>query len=306
MPSLVRPALREIRSWAFDSRRWSRYVPRSDDIIIATYPKCGTTWMQRIVAMLVFLSPKPRPLPTLSPWLESRRDPIERVIADLDAQTHRRFIKSHLPFDALPLYDEVRIIHVTRDGRDACASFFNHVQAYTPHALAQLDRIGAEDTSIGRPFPRAPANLRTFYLNWLATKGSVGPAPGLDFFAFERSFWAERARSNLLLVHYNNLRSDLAGEMRRIAAFLGIACPPALMNELVEAASFDAMRRDGDQLLPNARVGFEGGAARFLFKGTNGRWRDVLTADDVTLYEARAGACFARECQAWVAGERHG
>ena len=33
---------------------------------------------------------------------------------------------------------------------------------------------------------------------------------------------------------------------------------------------------------------FEGGSDRFFFKGTNGRWRDVLTADDLALYETAA------------------
>ncbi len=289
MPTLVRPALREVRSWAFDSRRWSRYVPRADDII---------------VAMLVFLSPEPRPIPALSPWLDSRRDPIERAVAELEAQTHRRFIKSHLPFDCLPLYEEVRTIHVARDGRDACASFFHHLQAYTPHALAQLDRIGAEDAAIGRPFPRAPRDLRAFYLDWITTAAAQGPAPGTDFFAFERSFRAERARSNLLLVHYNDLKADLAGEIRRIAGFLGIECPDSLLARLVEAAGFEAMRRDGDRLLPNAGATFEGGVGRFLFKGTNGRWRDALGPDDLALYEAKVAANFLPACARWVAGGR--
>ena len=49
---------REYRTWIFDSRRWQHYRPRPDDIVIVTYPKCGTTWMQRIVSLLVFQSPE--------------------------------------------------------------------------------------------------------------------------------------------------------------------------------------------------------------------------------------------------------
>jgi aryl sulfotransferase len=260
--------------------------------------------MQRIVGMLVFLSPEPRPLDALSPWLDSRRDPVERAVQELEAQAHRRFIKSHLPLGCLPLYEEVRIIHVARDGRDACASFFNHVHAYTAEALARLDRIGAEDAAIGRRFPRPAADFRTFYLDWMAASPAEGPAPGLDFFAFEQSYWAERARPNLLLVHHNDLLSDLEGEMRRIAAFLSIECPPNLMQRLVEAAAFEAMRRDGDQLLPNAHRGFEGGADRFLFKGANGRWRGLLTADDAALYGAKVSAGLTADCAQWVEAGR--
>ena len=59
---LIRPALREYRTWTTDSRRWNHYQPRRDDIVIATYPKCGTTWMQQIVSSLVFQDAAPRSL----------------------------------------------------------------------------------------------------------------------------------------------------------------------------------------------------------------------------------------------------
>jgi aryl sulfotransferase len=60
MPKLVRPALQDVRTRVFDSARWAGYQPRSDDIIVATYSKCGTTWAQRIVSMLIFASPEAR------------------------------------------------------------------------------------------------------------------------------------------------------------------------------------------------------------------------------------------------------
>jgi aryl sulfotransferase len=48
---------------------------------------------------------------------------------------------------------------------------------------------------------------------------------------------------------------------------------------------------------------FEGGIERFLFKGTNGRWRGVLTDDDLALYE-RAAATLDPELRAWLEGGR--
>ena len=69
---LVRSALREYRTWSLDSRYWDGYAPRPDDIIIATAPKCGTTWMQQIVSSLVFGDAQVRPLAAVSPWVEAR------------------------------------------------------------------------------------------------------------------------------------------------------------------------------------------------------------------------------------------
>ena len=111
MPKLFREPIRAVRSRIFDSARWDGYQPRDDDIIIATYPKCGTTWMQRIVSMLVFKSAAPQSLWDVSPWLDMRIfGPVEDELAKAEAQTHRRFFKTHLPFDALPVYAGMKFI----------------------------------------------------------------------------------------------------------------------------------------------------------------------------------------------------
>src|SRR5438094_276548 len=105
---------------------------------------------------------------------------------------------------------------------------------------------------------------------------------------------------NTLLVHYNDLKADLEGEMRRIARFLEIEVPEEKWPTLSEAATFAAMKRDAELLGPEMNMIFEGGADRFLYKGTNDRWRDVLTSDDVALYEDAAARTLTPDLKRWL------
>ncbi len=317
MVALLRPPLQEVRTPVLDSQRWTRFEPRADDIVIATFPKSGTTWMQRIVDLLVFLTPDVRPVGTISPWLdctffEALDDDLER----LRAQTHRRYVKSHLPFDALPLWDSVKYIHVARDGRDARLSWMNHQQGFTP---AMRTRIASRALALAKerkevpsgPPPPPPEDPREFLLQWFdelevaQQERSAGAMTGnLDYFGFEATYWRERTRPNLLLVHYNDLKENLEEEMWRIASFLEIAPPQDVMPHLVDAARFETMRRDGNRLNPALETSFDRGAERFINQGLSGRWRQHLTAGDVSRYEAIASRATTPRLAQWLQGGR--
>ena len=130
--------------------------------------------------------------------------------------------------------------------------------------------------------------------------------PGASYWAVERSYWAARGDVNMLMVHYADLKADLDGEIRRIAAFLEIDTPAATLAQIVAAASFDTMREQGAQLMPNAARSWDGGAERFLFKGVNGRWKALLTAEDLAAYDARVKAEFSPALAAWLEQGRRG
>ena len=140
-PELLRAPSRAVRSRFMDSTRWQGYRPRPDDIIIGTYSKCGTTWVQRIVSMLVFKSAAPRPILEDLPWLDLRTGDLTASFERIEAQTHRRYLKTHLPFDALPVYEGVKFIHVGRDGRDAAMSLHNHFANFRARRHSAVQRI---------------------------------------------------------------------------------------------------------------------------------------------------------------------
>jgi len=52
---------REMHNHHFDSTVWNDFAFRDDDIVIATYGKSGTTWMQQIVGQLIFRGARTSP-----------------------------------------------------------------------------------------------------------------------------------------------------------------------------------------------------------------------------------------------------
>jgi aryl sulfotransferase len=308
--ALIPRRARTYRNHHLDSTRWDRFTPRPGDVLISTSYKSGTTWLQRIMSLLVFGPGRlPLPLSDLSPWVDMRLPPLEEVIEGLERQEHRRFVKSHLPLDALPYFPEVRYIWVARDTRDVFMSLWNH---YSSHTDAAYERFAAGDPE-GGPLPRCPENPRDFWRAWITRASFPWEPDGWPYWSHHyhaASFWRYRHLPNLLAVHYSDLLADLPGQMRRVAGFVGIDVPEEDWTALVEAARFhsmraEAIRQEAEKSQPDApgifSRAFKDGAASFFYKGTNGRWRDILTSEDLALYESAAAALDA-ELRAWMEG----
>ena len=307
MPRLLREPTREYRTATMDSHRWDNFKPRTDDIVVGTYLKCGTTWTQQIVQLLIFQDPDPRPVVQIAPWLDRVLTPIEQNLATLEAQTHRRSVKTHLPLDAVPIYEGVKYIHVGRNGLDVSMSLHNHFFYFRPEIKARMAELARGDSRI-RPVGDADTpDPRQYFLNWIGLAeeySSDGYGVELPFFEFENTYWRERRRPNLLLVHYNDLKTDLEAEMRRIANFLELEIPQSVWPSLVKAATFDDMKKNGASLLPGADSTWDKGADRFFNEGTNERWKATLNADDVARYHALARKKWSKATAAWVTSGR--
>ena len=294
-------------TWLIDSDRWRAFRPRPDDIIVATYPKSGTTWIQRILSMLIFRSEEPVALDRIFPWWEVNRRPIEAVVDDLEAQRHRRSVKTHVPFDGVPRFDAVKYIHVARDGRDVCMSYHNHCTGFLSEALERMDAVGLAEPTLRRPYPRVDLDPAIHFHHWLtagAIPGENDGTPYLSYFAYEKTFWDARIENNLLFVHYDDLQTDMIGEMRRIADFLKIEIPGADLSRMADSASFESMRKDAAVLIPEMAKNFEGGALRLVNKGQSGRWRGVYDEADVQLFENKLRSAVPDSYADWLLAGR--
>ena len=297
-PAAVLPCkTRDIHNHHMDSTIWDDFAFRDDDVVIATYAKSGTTWMQQIVGQLIFAGDPAVNVSELSPWLDLRVPPKPVKLAALEAQSHRRFVKTHLPVDALVLSPKAKYIFVARDGRDVVWSLYNH------HARANglwYEVLNDTPGRVGPAIEPPVDDIRRYFLDWLDRDGH----PFWPYWENIRSWWAIRDLPNVHVVHYADLKADLAGEIARIARFLNIAVDPADFAAIVAHCRFDWMKRHAAQAAPLGGVFWDGGAQTFIHKGVNGRWRDVLAEADSARYEARARAELGAACAAWLAGGR--
>ena len=246
------------------NERWIGFEHRPGDIVISTRSKCGTTWLQMICALLVFQDPDlPAPLAELSPWLDWEVEPLDVVSDRLERQTHRRFIKTHAPLDGLPLQPEVTYLVAGRHPLAVAESLFAHGH--------NIDRDRFEVLTGRRTAPPA-GTFEEWATGWLAPDddalGELDTLPGLVHHIDDA--WSRRGTIDVVLVHYGDLTSDLEGEMRRLAAHLGIDVPAARWPPLVEAAGFASMRSRAADLAPD-RLGVLKDPVAFFRAAATGR-----------------------------------
>jgi aryl sulfotransferase len=285
---------RELHNHHFDSTIWNDLEFRDDDIVIATYAKAGTTWMQQIVAQLMFDGDPDIAVAEMSPWVDLRVPPKEVKLPLLEAQKHRRFMKTHLPVDAIRFCPKAKYLYIGRDGRDVVWSMYNH------HVNANqtwYDALNNTPGRVGPPIEPPPNDIRQYWREWLDRDGH----PFWPFWENIRSWWAVRDLPNVKFVHFANLKRDMAREIRAIATFLDIPIKESRWEAILTHCSFEWMKKNATKSVPLGGAFWDAGAEVFINKGVNGRWSDTLTPEEVAAYETRSRTELGDECAHWLA-----
>lgn len=284
----------ELHNHHFDSTIWNDFQFRDDDIIIASYAKSGTTWLQQIVAQLIWNGEEDLDVAEMSPWLDLRVPPKAIKLPIVEAQTHRRFIKTHLPVDALVFSPKAKYLYIARDGRDVVWSLYNH------HAKANeawYEALNDTPGRVGPPIGRPPESILEYFRDWLEQDGY----PFWSIWENVKSWWDIRHLPNVMLVHFAELKRDMAGQIRQIAEFLDITITQSKWPVILEHCSFDYMKQHASKSVPLTGIFWEGGAQTFIYQGTNGRWKDILTEGDIAKYEETALRNLGQKCAHWLA-----
>lgn len=290
-----------------DSARWLRFGFRDGDIVISTRSKSGTTWAQMICALLIFQTPHlPAPLHELSPWLDMLVVPEDEVLDRLEAQRHRRFIKTHTPLDGIPLDDRATYIVVARHPLDIAVSLYHQGDNLDRDRIRRLTgRPPANDPLAHDPPAHDPRDqrppLREWLVRWISKDVShldeMDSLPGVLWHFSDA--WRRRHRPNVVLLHYSDLSRDLGGEMRSLARRLGIQVSEAAWPDLVAAASFAAMKARPALLAPNPS-GILKDPAAFFRQGRSGAGAEALDDDALARYRARVVTMAPPDLLEWL------
>ncbi len=291
----TRPARpRVIRTRIIDSTRWTEVLLRSSDIVIASWGKSGTTLTVQMVSQL--LSNGAEGIRGKALWVEALPfAPKAKMLTALDALADPRLLKTHLPVDALVFSPDVKYIYVARDARDVVWSAYHHHASLTASAIDAFNDSGGA----GPLITPCTGSVREYYLHWLEHDALPGSPLDQPFWPHVRSWWEQRLRNNVLLLHHASIVADMPCELRRLAAFLGLELAEAAIPAIAEHCEIGYMRAHAANLPAFTRV-FAQGAASFFHKGTNGRWREQLTPDEIARCDEIAARELAPDCAHWL------
>ncbi len=292
---------RTYQNHTIDSTRWRSFEPRAGDVIVTTSYKSGTTWTLGVLYQLVALKEGMQP-PLMDYWLDARMFPVQLAdqLAELASMPHRRILKSHLAADGLPIWDDVHYVVVGRDPRDVFMSLVNHYEQFTDLAYSAFNDTPGR---VGPAMPRYDGDIHALWHNWLTKSWFDWEQEGYPWWGNMHhlaTWWPLRQQRNILFLHYNDLQRDLPAEIRRIAAFIGHELTDGEVRTIADACSIDAMRSVAIEAGDPLGAMFKDGARGFFYKGTNARWRNVLDATELELYENVKRRVLPADCAAWL------
>lgn len=227
------------------------------DVHIVSFPKCGRTWLVLLIATVLqeHYGVRVRNPMRLRSYARRHRD-IPYMLQHHDGGPE--FCRA----DELPTvkaaYAGKRVIFLVRDPRDVIVS------TYFQKTRRNYDFEGSLDEYVYQPVGSIDTIVR-FYNIWACNR---------------------TVPDDFLLVTYEDLQRDTAGQLRRVINFLGMS---AVRDEAIDSAvafcSFDNMRQlEASNAFGSARLAPRDASDESTFKtrkGQVGGYREHLSADAI-------------------------
>ncbi len=260
-----------------DSRAWDRFDLRANDVIVATPPKCGTTWMQSLVMSLIFGKPgMDVGIDDISVWLDPGFRDQEAISSLFASQTHRRCIKTHTPLDGISYSPSCTYFVVYRHPIDAHFSMRKHAQNLK---LEMLDPRMREAPSVSFSF-----FLEDVKPDLMADGVTLG-----SIVHHYKTFKAWSQLPNIHFFHYADMRRDLPGQTTRASNLLGYHYDTGLLSKISDSLQFEQVQANAQKALDHgvqSSSTFKDPAA-FYDSASSKKWVGKLDDEELALYRSR-------------------
>ena len=269
------PAAQVYKGSVSRPERWARFDPRPGDVIICSPPKCGTTWLQTIVSMLIAGVPAvTEQLSVVSPWVDAVFTTDEMLDA-LKSRPGRRVLKTHTPVDGFPAWSGVTILAIFRHPLDVFLSLRDHVANLRD---AEAHPIGGEVSAAFDHFLYGSfhpdrvdeRSLGSLVQHYQAATSGHQPLLGL--------------------VHYADLIHNPSAALARLAKILGVDCDTSTLEQIKAATTFDAMKANATRLTPMSGTLHWRDDAAFFSSGGIRRRAEILSYEQIHAYHTRLAA----------------
>ncbi|XP_047465877.1 sulfotransferase 2A1-like [Mugil cephalus] len=257
LPSLVHTA--------YSLKQYEEFIFRPDDIIIATYPKSGTTWMQEIVPLVVS-GGDPESVESLPnwdrvPWLEIH----QTSDLALSKRPPPRMFATHFHHNMMPpSFFEVKpkVIYVMRNPKDVFTSSF-HFNGMTTFLVNEMSQS-------------------EYLKKFLEGKAAYG-----SWFDHVKGWLNAEDKENVMYIAYEEMITDLKDSVSRISRFLEKPLDADIVEKIADRCLFKNMKQNNMSNYSAVPEEFMGQAKLdFLRKGIVGDWKNLLTDAEVELFDA--------------------
>ncbi|KAL1568536.1 hydroxyjasmonate sulfotransferase [Salvia divinorum] len=252
----------------------NHFQPRHSDVFLATYPKCGTTWLKAIIFTILNRKHFPpasqnHPLLTTNPHQLVLSLEIDLYAANqlptasasaASSSPSRRFFSTHMPHASLPLPDsQCKVVYACRNAKDTFVSLWHFMNKLRPQGAPEMD-------------------METAFQ--MFCDGAVGYGP---FWDHVLGYWrrSRKEPERVLFVRYEDMKEEAAVQVRRLAEFLECGFSAAeeeegVVDRILDLTSFESMR--GSEVNRVGRLGNGIENKHFFREGVVGDWKNCLSA----------------------------